>query len=71
MLFVVVLLEFRVREVVLFLKVGVDFVGLVYVKFIDGEMVKFYIVLFICCVIWVVYLDLVVDLIVLIFLCCL
>lgn len=70
-LLIVVLLEFRVREVLLFFRVGVDFVGFLYVKSKKGEMEKVYIVLFLCCVIRVVYLELVEDLFVVVFRCCL
>lgn len=58
----IVLLEFRVKEVFLFFKVGVDFAGLVYVKALIGGMKKVYIALFFCCVIRVLYLEFVEDL---------
>lgn len=40
---------------------GIDYVGLLYVCNVNKEVVKVYICLFICIVIWVVYFELVED----------
>lgn len=53
---------FRVENSYLFVNIGVDFVGLFYVKNVFGgelKMYKVYIVLYICVSIRVVYFDLV------------
>ena len=57
-----VLLDFRVREAPPFWRVGVDFVGPLYVKKKSGEMDEAYIVLFSCCVTRAVRLELVENL---------
>ena len=56
------LLEFRVKEVPVFSKVGVDFAGPLYVKAATGGMRKVYIAFFSCCITTAIYLELVKDL---------
>lgn len=47
----------------LFIVIGIDFVGFFYVKDKLGENFKVYICFFICVLIWVLYLELVLNLI--------
>jgi len=54
--------EFRVKEVLAFSKVGVDFAGPLYVKAATGGMQKVYIALFSCCITRAIHLELVEDL---------
>ena len=51
--------EFRVKPAPAFSRVGVDFVGLLFVKARNGQMRKVYITLFRCCLTRAVYLELV------------
>ena len=53
--------EFPVKEVLLFLKVGVDFAGPLHIKAPMEGMKKVYITLFFCCVTKALHLELVED----------
>ena len=53
--------EFRVRKAVPFSKVGVDYLGPLYVRGSDNNMSKVYVALFSCCVTRAIHLELVQD----------
>ena len=63
--------DFRVTEVPPFSRVGINFAGPLFVKGVLGEMEQVNVVLFSCCVIRGIHLDLITDMSMTAFNCCL